>query len=77
MTSEKQKKRIYKIPCDWMMYGLYEIEAESLGKAIEIAYEKGRPKNQEYISDSFRVEEDNLEDVNEDNPEVIKEIRNS
>lgn len=58
--------KTFKIACDWMCYGVYEIEAETLEEAIDIAqfqtYEL--PKNEEYIDSSFRVNYEVTEELN-------------
>lgn len=46
----------YKIPVIWQNWGIVEVEADNLEKAIELAKEGGLPKG-EYIEDSFEIDE--------------------
>jgi hypothetical protein len=52
--------KVYKVPCVWQMWGMYEVEAESLGQAIEQAMELPLPDTQDYLSDSFEIDADGL-----------------
>ena len=48
-----KKFRVY---CEWTMTGEYEIEAETLGEAMELAEEEtDLPKAPEYVDGSFEV----------------------
>lgn len=53
-------KRTFDIPVTWMMSGTERIEAETLPEAIAIAQRPGRPlpKDQQYVDDSYQVEEE-------------------
>ena len=53
-------KRTFDIPVTWMMSGTERIEAETLPEAIAIAQQPGRqlPKDQQYVDDSYQVEEE-------------------
>ena len=57
--------KVYKIPCTFEMYGTLYIEAESKEEAIEKAYSEkvGLPAEKYYIDESFNVDEDNVEVV--------------
>jgi hypothetical protein len=55
----------YKIPCAWEMYGVMEVEAESLDAAIETARLHGElPTNAAYVDGSFEVDSEVVEDYN-------------
>ncbi|MBT3578299.1 hypothetical protein HN499_05840 [archaeon] len=58
------KKKIFRIPCTWQMYGTLHIEAESAEEANKIANnpETSLPTNGEYIEDSFETEEEEIEE---------------
>jgi len=46
----------FKVCCSWTMTGEYEIEAETLGEAMELAEEEtDLPKDPEYVDGSFEV----------------------
>jgi len=49
--------KTYKIPVVWSMIGYVEVEAESLSKAIDKAYDAPLPDNGEYLESSFEVDE--------------------
>lgn len=55
----------YKIPCSWQMYGYVTVEAESLDDAILIAEgdDVSLPDG-EYVSGSFEIDYDLLDDEN-------------
>ena len=54
-------KKTYKIPVIYEMAGDYEIEAESLEEAVNVAlYEKPLPENAEYLSDSIFVDKEGV-----------------
>jgi len=55
----------YKIPVIWQMYGIMEIEANSLEEAKEIAMGNLElPRNGSYIDDSFEIDNDVIEEMN-------------
>lgn len=56
----------YKIPCSWQMYGMMEIEADSLEEAVEIANsdEQNLPEGS-YVEASFEVDEEILDFENQ------------
>ncbi|NMA69849.1 MAG: hypothetical protein GX958_10585, partial [Desulfitobacterium sp.] len=50
-------KKKYHIPVVWQMAGVVEVEAENLVDAFAYAvYDAPLPKDQEYLSDSIRVD---------------------
>ena len=55
--SQKNKLKIYKISCDWRVYGIMEIEATSLEEAIAIASDEGSsiPTADGFIEGSFKI----------------------
>jgi hypothetical protein len=56
---KEDKKKTFRIACDWEVYGTMEIEAESLEEAIEIAIEDAPlPTDSEYLDGSFKVNHD-------------------
>ena len=55
----------YKIPCGWEMYGVMEVEADSLDAAIETARLHGElPTNADYVNSSFEVDMEVVESYN-------------
>ena len=68
------KKKIWKVPVVWEMFGNVEVEADSLEEALEMVKRDedhegnpfSLPYDQYYLSDSFRIEYtvDELEDLN-------------
>ncbi len=58
--------RYFRIPCHWQMTGVYEIQAESLEEAIIIAEEEFLPKNDSYIEDSFEIEHEDIQEVDDE-----------
>jgi hypothetical protein len=58
------KKQMYKIPCEWAVYGVLDIEAKNIKEAIEIAKKEQEicelPEG-DYIDGSFQLNLD--EDV--------------
>ncbi len=55
----------YTIPCVWQMYGTMQIEAESLEQAKEIALNPNtKLPNGSYIEDSFELDSDMVEEMN-------------
>lgn len=52
---------LYKIPCTWTEYGVMEIEAENLGEAIQMAYDRQALPEGSYVEGSFDVD---LSDLN-------------
>ena len=49
--------KTYKIPCYWRVYGFYEIEANNLEQAMQIAEDSNLPDG-EYIEGSFEIDLD-------------------
>lgn len=49
---------VYKIPVLWQVWGIAEVEADSVEEAVELAssWETPLPKTSEYIDDSFEVD---------------------
>ena len=45
----------YHIPCTWTVAGTMEIQANSLGEAIELANEAPLPTDNDYIEGSFEI----------------------
>lgn len=56
-------KKIYKVPVDFVMYGVVEVEASSPEEAFEkaLAPEVPLPDEKHYVDDSFRVSMDKEE----------------
>jgi hypothetical protein len=51
--------KTYKIPISWESYKTYEVEAENLEKAIEIALKEFLSEpDDNYLSDSFDIDDD-------------------
>jgi len=61
--------KTYKIACDWSVYGVMYVEANSLEEAIEKAKndEMPLPSADGYIEDSFRVNKEMTEYFLEEN----------
>jgi hypothetical protein len=54
-----KEKKVFRIACDWSVYGTMEIEAGSLMEAIEIAdNDCALPTDTEYMVGSFQINED-------------------
>ena len=52
-------KKSFRIACDWSVYGVMYVEANSLKEAIKIAIEDAPlPTDPEYLDDSFTVNKD-------------------
>ena len=47
--------KTYRIPCTWTVSATMEIQANSLGEAIEIANESPLPTDTDYIEDTFEI----------------------
>ena len=47
--------KTYRIPCTWTVSATMEIQANSLGEAIEIANEAPLPTDTDYIEGSFEI----------------------
>jgi len=58
-------KKTYKIPCSWEVYGFTVVEAESWDEAIITAEESPLPIDSTYIEDSFRIDEELVEEEKE------------
>lgn len=72
----KAEPKVWKVPVTWQMQGVLEIEADSLEKACDKAYDSGLPDDGDYIDASFEVDDEDLEYVRryynngqEDNPD--------
>ncbi len=61
--TDKTKKKTYRLPCSWEMYGYLVIEAENLQEAIDIADspEQGLPEDGNYVDGSFKVDAEMIE----------------
>ena len=61
-------KKVWKIPVTWEVYGIVEIEAESLDEAIKIFDETedeiSLPLDSEYIDGSFKREDYEIIELN-------------
>ena len=57
-----RERRVYRIPCEWKQYGYLDIEAESLGEAVDIANhpEQPLPQDSSYVEGSFIVCKEDL-----------------
>ena len=52
-------KKSFRIACDWSVYGIAYVEADSLEEAVRIAIEDAPlPEDPEYLDDSFTVNKD-------------------
>lgn len=60
MSEKLPKKKQYKVPCTWQLYGVMYIEAESAEEAKEIAEEEYLPDG-EYVDSSFYIDEEMFE----------------
>ena len=60
--------KYYEIPCTWEVYGMMEIEADSLAEAIELAErdDSPMPDDSDYVDGSFQVDRDIAEEINTD-----------
>lgn len=69
----------YKIPVSYEMYGYVEIEAENINEAIDKAYSEHTPlpDNAEYVSGSFNVDNEVVEECNNLSPEDKKMFNES
>ena len=54
----KKITKTFRVACDWSVYGIMEIEANSLKEAVEIAEDYSLPTDTEYIDGSFEINED-------------------
>jgi len=64
-TSEK---KIYTVGISWEMYGYDEVEADSLEEAIKIVEDPRSGRilpNGSYVEDSYKIDYDATEDMNE------------
>lgn len=61
----KNNPKTYKIPVIYSVWGLVEVEAESLAEAIQTAEGGDLPDKPEYIEDSFEVDIEGIEIHNE------------
>jgi hypothetical protein len=71
----------YKIAVVWTMAGTYEVEADSLEEAKEIAEGSDPPCQKlptdgEYVDDSFEIDEDRTSELNEDEEDDPMEFQN-
>lgn len=71
----KAEPKVWQVPVTWQMHGVLAIEADSLEKACDKAYDCGLPDDGDYIDASFEVDDEDLEyvrryynDGQEDNP---------
>lgn len=71
----KAEPKVWQVPVTWQMHGVLAIEADSLEKACDKAYDCGIPRDGDYIDASFEVDDEDLEyvrryynDGQEDNP---------
>lgn len=49
--------KTFRIPCNWTMYGLMEVEADNLEEAIQMAYDATNLPDGDYLTDSFDVDQ--------------------
>ena len=57
-----KKKKVYRIPVGWQMYGWLTVEANSLKKAIEIAENDETPlPDGHYVEASFEIDNQLIE----------------
>ena len=55
--SEEKKKKIFRVPCVWEMYGYTEVEAEDWDDAVDKAPLSGLPDDGSYVFASFKVDD--------------------
>jgi hypothetical protein len=69
------KKKLFKVPCSWEMYGEMEVVAENWDDAVSKAEEPERtlPTNGSYVEASFRIDHDMVE-MNKEDYEEGEEI---
>lgn len=64
--------KTFKIPVSWEVFGMIEVEAETIGEAIEIARDDEGviplPTDNDYVDGSWRV--------TEMNPDAIEQLYN-
>lgn len=65
--------KTYRLGCVWQCWGIVNIEAENIEQAIDIAREGPLPDG-DYIDDSFEVDVEGFELLNEGNQEVLEDI---
>lgn len=70
LTQFKDKSMKYKIPVSWQVYGVAEIEANSLQEAIELVEDDAfpLPENAEYVDGSFEIDYDIVQFEYENEP---------
>ena len=49
--------KTYRIPCSWEMYGYYEVDADTLEEAIQMAVDGALPEG-DYVDASFEVDKE-------------------
>ena len=54
--------KTYRVPITWKMCSDYYIEANSEAEAIEIAKALPLPEHGEYLTDSFKIDEGDIEE---------------
>lgn len=52
--------KTYRVPVTWEVCSDYYIKANSEEEAIEIAYELPLPEYSEYLTDSFKIDYDDI-----------------
>jgi len=62
--------KTYRIPVSWTVLATMEIPAESLEEAILIAEDASLPTDTDYLEDSFKVDREHLEYMNDNGVEV-------
>jgi hypothetical protein len=62
--------KTFRIPVSWTVTATMEIPAESLEQAILIAEDASLPTDTDYLEDSFKVDHEHLEYMNDNGVEV-------
>lgn len=71
MTSTR---KLYSIPVTWKMYADILVRATSLEEAVDLALELDLPTG-EYLSDSYEVDYEAIEQIKEEVKEIVERIR--
>ena len=64
--------KTYRVPVVWQMYGIVEVQAESLSEAIHEAQAAPLPEDSSYIEGSFEVDECGI-DILDENGVIVNE----
>jgi len=56
----------WNIAAVWQMYGTYDVYADTLEEAKNIAIDLPLPDDKDYLSDSFKIDDDGCHEINEE-----------